>query len=213
MHFRNNMRFSLYIIALVATLGLAAGCPHKGGPAAPPQSTTAFSAELGIRLTYSPEEFSSISSTGGNEFPLTFTGKDYKLGIKRIGNVGILLQKEPQADFFKFFAQQVRFDMVDRDKLTPIGQEVDEEFQAQGKPGLRQVLHFTIPKDISSLPEYLPKEPGKEIWIYYHHFYYKPDYYFFVAISDQQLDKAKLDGIVSLINSAQFQAQPLPGGK
>lgn len=207
------MRFSLYIAAMAVMLGLAAGCPRKDGPAAPPHSTTAYSAELGIRVTYNPEDFSSISSTSTSEFPLTFTGKDYTLGIKRIGNVGILLQKEPQADFFKFFAQQVRFDLIDEDKLIPIGQEVDEEFQAQGKPGLRQVLCFTIPKDISSLPAYLPKEPGKEVWLYYHHFYSKPDYYFFVAIAGQQLDKAKLDGIVSLINSTQFQAQPMPNGK
>ncbi len=207
------MRSSLYIAGLVVMLGLAAGCPRKEGPVAPPNSTTAYSAELGIRVTYSPEDFSSISSTASSEFPLNFTGKDYTLGIKRIGNVGILLQKEPQADFFKFFAQQVRFDYIDEEKLTPIGQEVDEEFQAQGKPGLRQVLHFSIPKDLSNVPSYLPQEPGKEVWLYYHHFYYKPDYYFFVAIASQQLDKAKLDGIVSLINSTQFQAQPLPGGK
>lgn len=207
------MRFSLYIAALIIALGLAAGCPRKEGPAAPPNSTTAFSAELGIRVTYNPEDFSSISSTASSEFPLNFTGKDYTLGIKRIANVGILLEKEPQADFFKFFAQQVRFDLIDLDKLIPIGQEVDEEFQAQGKPGLRQVLHFSIPKDVSKIPSYLPKEPGKEVWVYYHHFYYKPDYYFFVAIAGQQLDKPKLDGIVSLINSTQFQAQPLPGGK
>ncbi len=208
------MRFSLLIAAFIAAAALAAGCPRGGsGPSAPPETTTAYSAEVGLRVTYRPADYSSISNYASSEFPFQLTGKDYTLGIKRLANVGILLKKDPQADFFKFFAQQVRFDLIDVGKLTPLKPETNEEFTAQGKPGLRQVLHFSIPKEMENLPSFVPQEPGKEVWIYYHHFYFPPDYYFFVAISKQALAQPQLDSIVSLINTAQFQAQPLPGGK
>lgn len=206
------MRYSLIILVLVVSSFLAA-CPRKPGPAPTPATTTVFSSELGIRITYEPAKYYSIASNAAAEFPLTFSASDCTIGIKRLSNVGILLQKDPQVDFFRFFAQQVRFDLIDVGKLSPMQPEVNEEFTAQGKPGLRQILHFAIPKDMENLPSFVPQEPGAEVWIYYHHFYYKPDYYFFVAVSRQALPKEQLDEVVKLIETAQFHAQPLANGK
>jgi hypothetical protein len=206
------MRSSLLIIVVIAAAMLAA-CPRKSGPAAPPKSTTAYSSELGIRVTYDPSEFTSISQDLTGEFPLLFTGKDYNLGVKRLANVGILLAKEPQADFFKFFAQQIRFDLITVGNLDPLEPEKDLEFTAQGKPGLCQILHFRLPEKLDKVPSFLPREPKVEVWVYYHHFYSKPDYFFFVAIARQPLTQQQQDGIIALINSTQFNAQPLPNGK
>jgi hypothetical protein len=207
------MRYSLLILMLLGALALASCQQKSAGPAPPPKKTTAYAAELGIRITYNPADFSSISQDYLGEFPLYMTGSSYSLGVKRLANVGILLAKEPQADFFKFFAQQIRYDLITIGHLTPLEPEKDEEFTAQGKPGLRQTLHFRLPEKLKDVPGFLPKEPKAEVWVYYHHFYVKPDYYFFVATSQQALTQQQLDGIIAFINAVQFGAQPLPPGK
>jgi hypothetical protein len=207
------MRYSLLILLLFVALALAS-CPQKNaGPAPMPKKTTAYSAELGIRITYDPADFSSISQDYRGEFPLYMSGNSYSLGVKRLANVGILLAKDPQADFFKFFAQQIRYDLITVGHLDPLEPEKDEEFTAQGKPGLRQTLHFRLPEKVDDVPGFLPKEPKAEVWVYYHHFYVKPDYYFFVAISRQALTQQQQDGIIALISAVQFSAQPLPENK
>jgi hypothetical protein len=205
------MRSSLTILIVIGALSLA-GCPRQEGPAPLPKSTTAYSSELGIRVTYNPGDFSSVAHGTYSEFPLYFTGENYNFGIKRLANVGILLAKEPQADFFKFFAQQIRYDLITVGKLNPLEPEKDEEFTAQGKPGLRQVLHFKVPDKLEKVPSFIPQEPNAEVWVYYHHFYMAPDYYFFVVVSKQALTQPQLDAIVDFIGKTQFKAQPMPNG-
>lgn len=205
------MRYStavLVLIALATPALLAASCLRGSRPAPAPERTTVFSPALGIRVTYAPEVFATIISEDSAEFPLFLRNSGYNLGIKRIGNAGVLLSKEPQADFFQFFAQQVRFQLVEAG-LTPLEPEVDEEFSAQDKPGLCQILHFKNPDNPKLIPSYVPQEPGAEFYIYYHHFYYKPDYFFFAAISRQTLTPEQRAGLVALIDAAEFNAQPM----
>ncbi|MCD6282959.1 hypothetical protein J7J84_05080 [bacterium] len=205
------MRFrtkALVLLALAVLVPPAASCLRGPKPAPAPALTTAFSPALGIRVTYDPEVFTSIVSEGSSEFPLYLRGEDYNLGIKRIRAAGILLAKEPQADFFQFFAQQVRFQLI-KAGLTPLEPEVDEEFTAQGKAGLCQILHFRNPEDTKLIPSYVPQEPGAEYYLYYHHFYSKPDYFFFTAISRQALTPEQRAEIVALIDATEFNAQPI----
>jgi hypothetical protein len=206
------MRFktkALVLLALATLAPLTASCLlGRQQPAPAPEWTTAFSPALGIRVTYDPEVFTSIVSEGSSEFPLYLRSASFNLGIKRIGNAGILLTKEPQADFFQFFAQQVRFQLIEAG-LTPLAPEVDEEFSAQDKPGLCQILHFKNPEDAKLIPSYVPQEPNAEYYLYYHHFYSEPDYFFFAAISRQALTLEQRAALVALIDAVEFDAQPL----
>ena len=205
------MRYSttvLVLIALAVLALLAASCLRDSQPAPAPEWTTVFSPALGIRVTYAPEVFATIISEDSAEFPLFLRNSGYNLGIKRIGNAGVLLSKEPQADFFQFFAQQVRFQLVEAG-LTPLEPEVDEEFSAQDKPGLCQILHFRNPEDVKLIPSYVPQEPSAEFYLYYHHFYSKPDYFFFAAISRQTLTPEQRAELVALIDAVEFGAQPV----
>lgn len=187
---------------------LAASCPRGPKPAPAPERTTAFSPALGIRVTYYPEVFTTIVSEDTAEFPLFLRSANYDLGIKRIRAAGIMLAKEPQADFFQFFAQQVRFQLIETG-LTPLAPEVDEEFTAQGKAGLCQILHFKNPEEAKPILSYVPQEPGAEYYLYYHHFYSQPDYFFFTAISRQALTPEQRAKIVALIDTTEFNAQPM----
>lgn len=205
MRFRTTV---LVLLALAVSALLTASCLRGSRPAPAPERTTAFSSALGIRVTYDPEVFTSIVSEGSSEFPLFLRNSGYSLGIKRIGNAGILLAKEPQADFFQFFAQQVRFQLIESG-LTPLEPEVDEEFSAQGKPGLCQILHFRNPEDAKRIPSYVPQEPNAEFYLYHHHFYYAPDYFFFAAISRQALTPEQRAEMVALIDAVEFDAQPI----
>ncbi len=197
------------MLALLTLAPLTASCLlGRPQPAPAPEWTTAFSLALGIRVTYDPELFTTIISEGSSEFPLYLRSAGYDLGIERIGNAGMLLAKEPQADFFQFFAQQVRFQLIESG-LTPLEPEVDEEFSAQGKPGLCQILHFRNPEDAKRIPSYVPQEPNAEFYLYYHHFYNKPDYFFFVAISRRALTPEQRAELVALIDAVEFDAQPI----
>jgi len=187
---------------------LAASCPRGTRPAPAPELTTAFSPALAMRVTYDPEVFTTIVSEDTAEFPLFMRSADYDLGIKRIRAAGILLAKDPQADFFQFFAQQVRFQLIEAG-LTALEPEVDEEFTAQGKAGLCQILHFKNPEDAKLIPSYAPQEPNAEFYLYYHHFYSKPDYFFFTAISRQALTPEQRAELVALIDAVEFGAQPV----
>ena len=130
------------------------------------------------------------------------------MGIKRLRNVGVLLVKTPQADFFRFFGQQVRYDLIEARGLIPLAPEVDEEFTAQGAEGLRQVLHFQTPEKAEAIPDFAPQEPNVGFYMYYHHFYHAPDYFFFVAISREALTEQQKEDIVALIDAVEFDAQP-----
>jgi hypothetical protein len=209
MRFSNKVFSRGVLIALGASVALALltiSC-LKPKPAPAPEQTTAFSPALKIRVTYDPETFSSIVSEDTAEFPLFMRGEDYDLGVKRIRAAGILLTKEPQADFFQFFAQEVRFQLIEAG-LKPLAPEEDEEFTAQGKAGLCQILKFKNPEDAKRIPSYVPQEPGAEYYLYYHHFYSKPDYFFFTAISRQALTPEQRAEIVALIDATEFDAQP-----
>ena len=204
------MRFrtkAFVFIALGAMALLTASCWFGSRPAPAPERTTAFSPALAIRVTYDPVVFTTIVSEDTAEFPLFLQGDEYDLGVKRIRAAGITLTKEPQADFFQFFAQQVRFQLIESG-LKPLAPEVDEEFAAQGKAGLCQILHFKNPEDAKLIPSYVPQEPNAEYYLYYHHFYSEPDYFFFVAISRQALTPEQRAELVALIDAVRFDAQP-----
>jgi len=198
------------MLALVLPWLALAGCPRKapGLPAAPPGMVLAYSEALGIRVSYDPSLFTTVEQRADAEFPLRFLGESYSLGIKRLGRVGAMLAKPPGTDFFVFYAQQVRYDLIEGCGLKPLEPEVNEEFTAQGAPGLRQVLHFQNPEDPKTVPRFAPPEPGAEFYLYYHHFYYEPDYYFFVAVSRRELTEEEKAGIIAFIDRTQFGAQP-----
>jgi len=205
MRFRTTV---LVLIALTALAMLAASCLRGSQPAPAPERTTAFSPALAIRVTYDPEVFTTIVSEDSAEFPLFLRSAVYDLGIKRIRAAGILLAKEPQADFFQFFAQQVRFQLIE-EGLTALEPEVDEEFTAQGKAGLCQILHFRNPEDIRLIPSYVPQVPNAEYYLYYYHFYSEPDYFFFTAISRRALTADQRAELMALIDAVEFNAQPM----
>ncbi len=197
-------------ILLAAALALTS-CPARtgSGPSGS-ETTTLYSDLLGIRLTYDPATFPEVVHSPGREFPLELKAGRFSLAVKRIRGAGVLLSKDPQADFFQFFGQQVRYNLIDDLGLKPLEREVDEEFTAQGRPGLRQTLHFQVPeKPVPGLKQF-EAVPGGELYLYYHHFYVKPDYYYFVLIADHALPPETLQLAVSLIEATQFNAEPAP---
>jgi len=199
---------ALLLAAAAALVSCPAGKTQPG--ASPGEETSLYSDLLGIRITYDTAVFPEVLHGPTQEFPLVLKADGFALGVKKIRGAGALLSKDPQADFFQFFGQQVRYSLIDDLKLKPIGREEDQEFTAQGRPGLRQVLRFAVPeKPVPGLEQYYAV-PGGELYLYYHHFYSKPDYFYFVLMAGHALPQETLDLTVNLIDATEFNAQPAP---
>lgn len=197
---------------LLAAAAALTSCPAgKAQPGAPPsEKTSLYSDLLGLRVTYDTAVFPEVLHGPGQEFPLLLKADGFTLGVKRIRGAGTLLSKDPQADFFQFFGQQVRYSLIEDLKLKPIGREEDHEFTAQGRPGLRQIMHFAVPEKAVRGIEQFGAVPGGELYLYYHHFYASPDYFYFVLMADHALPQQTLDLTAGLIDTTEFNAQPAP---